>query len=122
EWETVGILVSSGECVPTKLVFEPARLPDPKVMDIYVELDQMKDYEPSGGALPKKPDFFVAVGTLRERLATPPDPNAPGIGSNCSTPKFDAARFEATTFMHELGHTLGLWHGGNCSEGQPGCV
>jgi hypothetical protein len=40
-WETKAIPVSGGRCVPIDLVFPNGDMPDPKVKDIYVELDYM---------------------------------------------------------------------------------
>jgi len=234
EWETVGIIVSSGRCVPPELVFDsngdgrldPGEKPDRDVKDIYVELDYMKGHKMLPGAIgivtkafkdprrninlhvfqheeiaaegcvyfrsfcgtaegqggpdfdaikeahfgskaqPKAKkdtggiteadikearskvfryalavnraiqtevdaegpgaskaypsagyDFIVPVGYIKELIAALTTRQTTGI-KGCSGPaSYDEARYQAVVFMHELGHTLGLKHGGGDDVG-----
>ncbi len=65
---------------------------------------------PDGTAEQQGDDFVVAVGTLhRKQRAKSVMIRA---GRRAPLPVFDADSMEAAAFMHELGHTLGLDHGG----------
>ena len=63
----------------------------------------------SGCADPPNRNLVVSLGGFQRTLGT--DPNTGDVRSN--------VEYEAATLLHELGHTLGLGHGGNDFDAMP---
>jgi hypothetical protein len=69
--------------------------------------------QPLGAAQQSKNDFAIAVGRMR---ALAQDPRTQLIIAGSTFSNFDVEAQQAVNFMHELGHTLGLEHGGDESR------
>jgi hypothetical protein len=59
EWETLAVRLDNGRCVAKELIFPAGAMPDPRVRDIYVELDQMKGSGLHAGALDHVKSAFL---------------------------------------------------------------